>query len=428
MGGLKIVKKQSQKRAIITILGASNLKSTYTLSDDLNENLRRLFTKIDEKKQYSNIFPFLCSSLSDSCEIIPIYTEVAINKNINIIEELDEKIKIKAKSYLENKNGKYINEKEINDIFAKINEILDCDEYKNSEFIIDVTHGFRHLPILAIVASIIKNFKDSKKIKHIIFGKVIIQPEQGVIGKFEIIDLKEYLDLANISFILTAFSDNYTVANHIEAPKFDKLINALRIFSNDIMALNISNLKNKSLENLKKELSKINDISVKKQAKNLELEIEKINEILKRKSEYEIAFELSKILFNKNYILLSLQLLFESIRSYMLETLIKKDTYKIMDKIKDECSREPEYEIREYAVKIYRNVSLDLLDELDENRIKNLISSNEKKTVIDFYDKVRKRRNSLSHTNSNNIAFKDIKDEISNFLCEYESLILSQRR
>lgn len=63
------------------------------------------------------------------------------------------------------------------------------------EVIVDVSHGFRHLPILMVVDLIIQNFQDTSKIKQILFAKEIDKHEKDKKGVYEIIDLKEYLTL-----------------------------------------------------------------------------------------------------------------------------------------------------------------------------------------------------------------------------------------
>ncbi|GAB1464836.1 hypothetical protein MASR2M54_03360 [Aliarcobacter cryaerophilus] len=88
-----------------------------------------------------------------------------------------------------------------------------------------------------IVDLIIQNFQDTQKLKKILFAKEI-----QAFKEYEIIDLKEYLELANISFVLTTFEKNYTVASHIKSVKYSKLLKELNDFSNDLMALNIGNL------------------------------------------------------------------------------------------------------------------------------------------------------------------------------------------
>jgi len=54
---------------------------------------------------------------------------------------------------------------------------------------------------------------------------------------YEFIDLKRYLDLANIAYALTTFERNYTVASNVkvEDKNFQKLLDDLSKFSQHIL-------------------------------------------------------------------------------------------------------------------------------------------------------------------------------------------------
>ena len=59
------------------------------------------------------------------------------------------------------------------------------NDKKYEKIIIDVSHGFRHLPILMIIDSVIANFDERDRIEKIIFTKQIEENE-----RYEIIDLQ----------------------------------------------------------------------------------------------------------------------------------------------------------------------------------------------------------------------------------------------
>ncbi|MBP3206730.1 MAG: CRISPR-associated DxTHG motif protein [Campylobacter sp.] len=426
---LKIVKKQDKQRIVITILGGTVGNAKYWLSQDiLKSDIKNLFKETSELV-YQNMFDYLCKNLKSSCEILPLYTDYAkdINKEIS-----EEKIQ----------NGIRIDEKEFEDIFSKINNILDSEKYKDSEFIIDITHGFRHLPILATIASLIHNFKNADKIKAILFGKEI-KPQD----EYEIIDLKIYLDIANISFILTAFSDNYTISNHIKSPKFKDLLNALNDFSNDMMALNVGKLRI-SRNNLIKYLEKIDNEAIKQQAINLKIKIENLVDFNAKRS--EILYKLAKDMFDKNYLLLSLAALFESTRSYIVEFMYKNNN-EIMQKIEDFYKNKgdgknylidkfckntlkffPKNKNNVYAEFLDRTSEKDKKLELTNKEIDRILSSLKKlenrNKIVSLYEKIETKRNDLAHANSSGKAFDDIKNEVKDFLEKYENLVSWQNK
>ncbi|MCR4942209.1 MAG: TM1812 family CRISPR-associated protein [Campylobacter sp.] len=214
-----------KEKAVITILGTSG---------DPEKPAQYIF--FDEQVYaYANTLPMLLELYGKDCDIIAFYTKDAKIKNSKILNFYKEEYKkfanldidsfFKEKFFIQNEN-------DFTQIFAQIDQTISDSKY--DKIIIDVSHGFRHLPILMTIDMIIQNFSDPDKIEKIIFTKEVKKYE-----KYEIIDLKEYLDLANIAFILTAFNKNYTVANHIKSTKYPHLIDALQDFSDDIMALNI---------------------------------------------------------------------------------------------------------------------------------------------------------------------------------------------
>ena len=83
-----------------------------------------------------------------------------------------------------------------------------------------------------MVDVIIHNVRDIDKIEMILFTKEI-KPKEV----YEFIDLKRYLDLANIAYALTTFERNYTVASNVkvEDKNFQKLLDDLSKFSQHIL-------------------------------------------------------------------------------------------------------------------------------------------------------------------------------------------------
>jgi len=401
---LKIIKKRNPKKikekniAIITVLGMLNgSKALYTI----DKNIKSLSI---QGGNYKNMLPLLIENFykKDNYSIISIYTKEALIKQKEAIESLDFDIE---------KNGKLINEENFEDIFNTINEILSDEQY--TEFIIDISHGFRHLPILTTISMIINNFQDSSRIKQIFFAK-----EVDKFKKYEIIDLKEYLEISNISFVLNTFNDNYTVAHHINSIKYNKLIVALNNFSNDIMALNLSNINKNTLPRLIEELKKVDDVSIETLSEGLKENIEKDFSLESKR--YLTYFKLSKNLFEKNYILLSLSLLYESIRMF-LKTHIKKDEKEIVEKIEKKFGANL-YKLGDF----FKNLEWKKYDDIKE--IKNFISEEEYAKLKISYKKrmpnnslienISNIRNDLSHANSKE-SFLKIKEQTHKLIKHY---------
>ena len=393
------------KKAIITILGKAGELDNHTKAKYYFE------WKKEAQKEYFNTFPLLIENFSKSYEIVPIYTKDAQNANIKVLK----KENLEFNSF--NSNCLIQDDKDFKNIFKIINETITSYQ----EVIVDVSHGFRHIPILMIVDLIIQNFQDTQKIKKILFAKEIL-----AFKEYEIIDLKEYLDLANISFVLTTFEKNYTVASHIKSVKYNKLLKELNDFSNDLMALNIGNLL-KTSKDLIEELDKIDDISIKTQANTLKLIIQKLIDF-KNKKRYMVYYQLSKNLFEKEYMLLSLALLYESIRMY-IKSYIKNKHLDLVEDIERQLNHDL-YKIGDF----FKNLSWRSYSQfLKQNKTKlNIIESDYIKLANSYpsrlkqlYSDIDKKRNNLAHANSNG-KFEDIKKSIKELIINYEKLAINR--
>ncbi|MCI0501929.1 MAG: hypothetical protein L0Y61_09345, partial [Epsilonproteobacteria bacterium] len=137
---------------------------------------------------------------------------------------------------------------------------------------------------------------------------------------------------------------------------------------------------------------------------------------------------LSKDLFEKNYMLLSLTLLFESIRMY-IKTTIKKKHKELVEKVENTFNNDL-YKIGDF----FKNLKHPIRDKYKRDE-KNRNSANlfpedyiklkeafDGLKVVPIYDKIDKKRNNLAHANTNG-TFKDIHDEIDKILKEYEKFI-----
>jgi len=392
-------------KAIITILGKAGELDNHTKAKYYFE------WKKEVQKEYFNTFPLLIENFSKRYEIVPIYTKDAQNANIKVLK----KENLEFNSF--NSNCLIHDDKDFKNIFKIINETIASYE----EVIVDVSHGFRHLPILMIVDLIIQNFQDTQKIKKILFAKEI-----QAFKEYEIIDLKEYLELANISFVLTTFEKNYTVASHIKSVKYSKLLKELNDFSNDLMALNIGNLLKTSKE-LIEELDKIDDISIKTQAETLKLVIQQLTDF-KNKKRYLVYYQLSKNLFEKEYMLLSLALLYESIRMY-IKSYIKNKHLDLVEDIELQLNYDL-YKIGSFFKNLswknysqFQNQNKTNLNIIESDYIK--LANSYPKHLNQLYSDIDKKRNNLAHANSNG-KFEDIKKSIKELIINYEKLAINR--
>ena len=297
--------------------------------------------------------------------------------------------------------------------------------------------------MLALVDLLIQNFSNVSQIDQILFAKEIEKSKL-----YEIIDLRQYLDIANIAFVIAAFSQNYTLAQHIRAKKFESLVNALNDFSNNILSLNIAKLKSSHGE-LIKELDRIDDIALISRARDLKDRLNKICDW--SDSAYIFRYKLAKDMFEKGYLLQSLVLLFESVNSYIV-SVFKENIPDVFQKISDECSKKKERknylvsnffvqalksreckddDFRKNTMKNFRKTKFEFEFELEASDIAEIKSVAKTKfknvnELTNYHERLDRLRNDFAHGNISEEEFSHIKQEIKKLFDKYQDFIKIQ--
>jgi CRISPR-associated DxTHG motif protein len=446
------------KKAVITILGTISCfdKKTKTFTQNkkaeyiADEKLKDLINLKNET--YTNMLPILIENFYKDYKIIPIYTELSKDIQKAVLKEC-EKLK-NNEEIIDNvfKNGIFL--KDETD-FKTILEKIDKKIKKYNEVIIDVSHGFRHLPILMTIDLIINSLKENNKIKNILFAEEI-EP----LKKYKIIDLTEYLELANLAFILSLFKENYSISNHINIKnkEYKKVVELMREFSINLIGLSIEHLLKKITPSLKKELQKLltkNEIFFKD-------EIIKILEILNKtytfktyphryQSYYYIAEDVASD--EKGYLAVAVSLIFEGVSFYLYTNLrdYSPKTKEFFKKLKKRTKSEKNFtdydilnlcrgvfnfpeETFEETFKVDFKIKKDFNDEIKKElyKAKNklLKSYNYKGKIknhplIKLIKEARILRNNLLHANSGG-HIEDVKEKVKNLLEKYNKLIISR--
>ena len=297
---------------VVTILGKGYVKEAEERPIyEYDEKLKNLYSL--KKQRYTNMLPLLIDNFGVQ-NIVPIFTEDARDDQIKVLEK---EFKTSHIEIFNNKN--FIRgDTDFYEILRIINEATNED----NEYIIDLTHGFRHIPILATISLISQSLSDTNKIKHIFFAKEIINQKE-----YEIIDLKEYLELANMSYMLETFDKNYTVSfvAAFENEDFENLRGELTKFSNDILANSLKALENR----FDVVLQYIENIKKNEQIFTFRTSLDKIKEHIENlkqistKIDYQKLYEMAKVLNKKGYLLNAITLLFEGIGYYCVSGLEK---------------------------------------------------------------------------------------------------------
>ena len=297
---------------VVTILGKGYVKEAEERPIyEYDEKLKNSYSL--KKQRYTNMLPLLIDNFGVQ-NIVPIFTEDARDDQIKVLEK---EFKTSHIEIFNNKN--FIRgDTDFYEILRIINEATNED----NEYIIDLTHGFRHIPILATISLISQSLSDTNKIKHIFFAKEIINQKE-----YEILDLKEYLELANMSYMLETFDKNYTVSfvAAFENEDFENLRGELTKFSNDILANSLKALENR----FDVVLQYIENIKKNEQIFTFRTSLDKIKEHIENlkqistKIDYQKLYEMAKVLNKKGYLLNAITLLFEGIGYYCVSGLEK---------------------------------------------------------------------------------------------------------
>lgn len=341
-------------------------------------------------QSYRNSTHFLLENFDEAFVFIGTACAISFQKTI-----LNRSLKGKRVEYIE------IEDNSLDDIFEKVLEILQ----HHDEILLDITHGFRHQPIMAIFASTLAQFLERRDLR-IIFAKEVVQYQE-----YSYIFLDEYIEITQISLLLTGF---IRTLNFIPV-KSMKLLNSqiFEEFSESLLSNDIKGVE-KNYALLKNELAGLQANEELKHIANLIGKVEeelKLLDMLPFFEPYQKYMVLSKLTVDKNYLIVSLAYVFESVReycSYQFSNLCKTIEFK------------DEYERNDHVMKTIGNFR-------KENKIlrryKNLYHTNkaEFKRVNNLYNRLRKRRNALAHINQKK-NFVDIKEDLQKLIVEVEEL------
>ncbi|WP_252970938.1 hypothetical protein [Aliarcobacter cryaerophilus] len=137
---------------------------------------------------------------------------------------------------------------------------------------------------------------------------------------------------------------------------------------------------------------------------------------------------MSKNLFEKEYMLLSLALLYESIRMY-IKSYIKNKYIDLVEDIELQLNYDL-YKIGSFFKNLswrnysqFQNQNKTNLNIIESDYIK--LANSYPKHLNQLYSDIDKKRNNLAHANSNG-KFEDIKKSIKELIINYEKLAINR--
>lgn len=277
--------------------------SYYDKDDGLNLDLK--------SGEFYNSTHCILDSFKDSAnEFSFISTEEAFKSNKNLLSDFNE-------IFIKFEPKKFIMDNELSDIFSQISQII--ENSKSENIVLDITHGFRHQPIMASFASVLGRVNSRKNIQ-IIFAKALQDRNY-----YQYVSLDKYIEISLVAIALNSFVSNLTVP---EVPinsefvrdfikKLDKFTNALH-----------SNAMKQMFEYLDKILSEFEFIerefsaldSILKETKRI---LEFFANTRNAKTNYEQRYQIAKFMHEKEYYLISATWISEALRVYLIEKFEK---------------------------------------------------------------------------------------------------------
>ncbi|MDD5456746.1 MAG: TM1812 family CRISPR-associated protein [Candidatus Margulisbacteria bacterium] len=380
---------------LISILGATESKHHHTYY-------------YNNKEYHGRITLEALLSINKYDRVVIFVTIEAEYKQILIIEELSKKYNIQKV---------HIPSNEFDEIIEAV------DKQINEDTVLDLTQGFRHIPMLALIASIQKKLSKINYGISIIYAKTLepdkIPSQESV--KFEFINLSNYLDIAYVTTILEIFLSSYNIIEqyNIENENLKNLVLNLRKFSAAIIKGNLYQSIQEASK-IKEIISKIKtELKISKYIKGhlgkLEDEMS-IYEKMGKLTIIEKLYEFSRIMFVKN----NYGLVVESLKECMNELFVE---YYLLTSSKFKTMYKAQTKNEQYQLKteIYRFIEIGKAkDKVLEEMLSNKeLPKYDSKKLQNFLTKLRNSRNTIAH-----IAIdKEDSDKLVQYLSKNDEIV-----
>lgn len=234
--------------------------------------------------------------------------------------------------------------KNINMVVIESNNVEDVFqkslEYISKDTILDLTQGFRHYPMLTLLASVFLQSNASKNIKDIFYAQIVnenCQPyKESCI--YTLTSLIKYLDIANMARIINTFNKTLITLDYdVNSSEFIDIKNGLSELTKELFSNNFQKSKDKAqdLEIMVKKILEDKSLGiVEEHLILLKKELQKIQNLVRYK-ESQTLLNVSEYFLKKDILLHSVTLLYESMVAFLDEKIKnnphcknERDTYK----------------------------------------------------------------------------------------------------
>ncbi|CAA6800706.1 MAG: Unknown protein [uncultured Sulfurovum sp.] len=364
----------------------------------------------DYKSKEPSLVHYDCSILSKECGEYHNATDVLLEHFDGVFYFIGTQYAIDFQKELLDFRGRechfvVVSDDGLDDVFEKVLELL----AEHDDVLLDVTHGFRHQPIMAIFASTLSQFLARNSLQ-IVYAKVLDSTHYAYIY------LDNYVEISQISLLLTGF---IRTLNFIPVNSMKLLDN--KVFENFSKSLLANDLRGVQKHHvlLQKELTQLENNEALSHIGKLLDKVQKELKPLEGFSgldKHERYVTLAKMTVEKNYLVVALAYVFESLRTY--SDLCFEDVCRDIE-YEDDFSRKQDImnAITNADRQFKKNITIIY------KKHKGFYGKN--KTNLDrvarVYLDIRKLRNSLAHINEHK-EFADIKKMLFGYIFKVESI------
>jgi len=213
-------------------------------------------------------------------------------------------------------------------------------EYISKDTILDLTQGYRHYPMLTLLASIFLQNDESKNIKDIFYAQITdenCKPFERDCP-YEFISLIKYLDIANMTRIINTFNKTLLTLDYtVQTDEFTEIKKGLEDLTKELFSNNFKGSKEKA-NALEQKVKYIIDKKTLDIIENhlilLKKELQQIQNLIRSKESLTLL-NVSEYFLKKDILLHSVTLLYEAMVAFLDEKIKnnpnckdEKDTYK----------------------------------------------------------------------------------------------------
>ena len=314
-----------------------------------------------------------------------------------------------CKAIFETNKPIVLGDNELESVFHQILESI--KSAKENNIILDITHGFRHQPIIASFASTLGQINTQKSIT-LLFAKELKPREE-----YQYISLEKYSQISLITLSLQTFVQTLSVPNIVDKKEYP-FIDILTRFSNALHANAFAQIFGQ-LNNAKNELQKIkNNVrfgGLEKILDEVERILEAFETIKNIKEQYKQYYEISRFMNEKGYYLIAITYIKEAIPLY------------VSDKLKDFTKRNVRpYDKSKAIEEMIKGNPLDrtVFDDVDylDKKLKKQNFDGLKMMI----ENISKIRNDLAHINPKPKELTEIKNSLNATLEDFKNKCLIQ--